>query len=196
MKRTMNFSAPELRAEKESEAPVISGYFAVFNSETELYPGVTEEIAPEAFERSLKDGADVRALINHDTSQVLGRTKSNTLTLKTDSHGLYGEIKVNTEDGDAMNLYSRIQRGDVDQCSFGFDIIQEDTEKRENGNFHYTIRDLILYEVSCCTFPAYPQTAIEAREKQIEGSKKRELDQWKAEQKERMKNGTQTNPAE
>ena len=196
MKRTMNFSAPELRAEKESEGPIISGYFAVFNSETELYPGVTEEIAPEAFERSLKDGADVRALINHDTSQVLGRTKSNTLTLKADSHGLYGEIKVNTEDSDAMNLYSRIQRGDVDQCSFGFDIIQEDTEKREGGSYHYTIRDLILYEVSCCTFPAYPQTAIEAREKQIEGSKKRELDQWKAEQKERMKNGTQTNPAE
>lgn len=196
MKRTMNFSAPELRAEKESEGPVISGYFAVFNSETELYPGVTEEIAPEAFERSLKDGADVRALINHDTSQVLGRTKSNTLTLKTDSHGLYGEIKVNTEDSDAMNLYSRIQRGDVDQCSFGFDIIQEDTEKRESGSYHYTIRDLILYEVSCCTFPAYPQTAIEAREKQIEGSKKRELDQWKAEQKERMKNGTETDPAE
>lgn len=196
MKRTMNFSAPELRAEKESEGPVISGYFAVFNSETELYPGVTEEIAPEAFERSLKDGADVRALINHDTSQVLGRTKANTLTLKADDHGLYGEIKVNTEDSDAMNLYSRIQRGDVDQCSFGFDIIQEDTEKREGGSYHYTIRDLILYEVSCCTFPAYPQTAIEAREKQIEGSKKRELDQWKAEQKERMKNGTQTNPVE
>lgn len=196
MKRTMNFNAPELRAGKESEGPVISGYFAVFNSETELYPGVTEEIAPEAFDRALKDGADVRALINHDTSQVLGRTKSNTLTLKTDDHGLYGEIKVNTEDSDAMNLYSRIQRGDVDQCSFGFDIIQEDTEKREGGSYHYTIRDLILYEVSCCTFPAYPQTAIEAREKQIEGSKKRELDQWKAEQKERMKNGTQTNPAE
>lgn len=196
MKRTMNFSAPELRAGKESEGPVISGYFAVFNSPTELYPGVTEEIAPEAFDRALKDGADVRALINHDTSQVLGRTKSNTLTLKADDHGLYGEIKVNTEDSDAMNLYSRIQRGDVDQCSFGFDILQEDTEKREGGSYHYTIRDLTLYEVSCCTFPAYPQTAIEAREKQIEGSKKRELDQWKAEQKERMKHGTETDPAE
>lgn len=196
MKRTMNFNAHELRAEKESEGPVISGYFAVFNSPTELYPGVTEEIALGAFDRSLTDGSDVRALINHDTSQVLGRIKSNTLTLQTDSHGLYGEIKVNTEDSDAMNLYARIKRGDVDQCSFGFDIIQEDTEKREGGGYHYTIRDLTLYEVSCCTFPAYPQTAIEAREKQIEGSKKRELDQWKAEQKERMKNGTQTNPAE
>lgn len=196
MKRTMNFNAPELRAEKEGEGPIISGYFAVFNSPTELYPGVSEEIAPEAFDRALKDGADVRALINHDTSQVLGRTKSNTLALKADDHGLFGEIKVNTEDSDAMNLYTRIKRGDVDQCSFGFDIIQEDTEKREGGSYHYTIRDLILYEVSCCTFPAYPQTAIEAREKQIEGSKKRELDQWKAEQKERMKNGTQTNPAE
>jgi HK97 family phage prohead protease len=132
---------------------------------------------------------DIRALINHDTTLVLGRTKSGTLTLKEDTRGLWGHIDINPNDVDAMNLYERVKRGDVDQCSFGFEIRSEDTEISENGDIHWTITGVDLYEVSCCTFPAYEATSISAREKQRDDIKKRELDQWKATMKARLKNG-------
>ncbi|HZH60217.1 MAG TPA: HK97 family phage prohead protease, partial [Metabacillus sp.] len=74
------------RAEDNGEK-VIEGYFAVFNSETELWQGAYEEIDPVAFNKTLEN--DIRALINHDTGLVLGRNKSNTLELKVDSHGLW-----------------------------------------------------------------------------------------------------------
>src|SRR5690606_20746691 len=117
------------RSEDDGEK-VIEGYFAVFNSETELFPGAYEEIDPSAFENTLSN--DVRALINHDTAFVLGRTKSGTLELKTDSRGLWGRIKVNPNDTDAVNLYERVKRGDVDQCSFGFRILNEESDFRDD----------------------------------------------------------------
>ena len=142
--------------------PVIAGYFAVFNNPTELWPGCIEQIAPGAFSSSL--GGDVRALIDHDTRLVIGRTVAGTLTLREDSTGLYGEIKINEHDSDAMNLYARVQRGDVSQCSFGFDIIAEDYVVAPDGQTcTWTIRDTTLYEVSVVTFPAYEATSVEAR---------------------------------
>ena len=93
-----------------------------------------------------------------------------------------------------MNLYERVKRGDVDQCSFGFDIVNEETDFREDGSIHWTIREVKLYEVSCCTFPAHEDTSISAREKQYEEIKKRESEAWKANIKNRLKgenNGTQ-----
>ena len=100
----------------------ISGYFAVFGSNYEICTGATESIAECAFEGTLSD--DIRCLIDHETRLVLGRTKAGTLVLKTDSRGLWGEVKINQKDQDAMNLYERVKRGDVDQCSFGFDILE------------------------------------------------------------------------
>ena len=142
--------------------PVIAGYFAVFNNPTELWPGCIEQIAPGAFSSSL--GGDVRALINHDSRLVIGRTVAGTLTFREDATGLYGEIKINEQDSDAMNLYARVQRGDVSQCSFGFDIIAEDYAVSQDGQTcTWTVRDLVLYEVSVVTFPAYEATSVEAR---------------------------------
>ena len=150
---------------------IIEGYFAVFDSNYEIAPGLSESIAPGAFQNSLAN--DVRALTNHDTTLVLGRTKAHTLEISEDSRGLFGRIKINPNDQDAMNLYERVKRGDVDQCSFGFDIVSEDTEYLENGGMHWTIRDVILYEVSCCTFPAYEETSISARSAQRDEAMKR-----------------------
>ena len=171
---------------EEGENPTIEGYFAVFNSNYDIAPGMSESIAPGAFDSSM--GNDVRALINHDTTLVLGRTKAHTLELRTDEHGLWGKISVNPKDADAMNLYERVKRGDVDQCSFGFDIKAEETDFRDDGSIHWTIRDIELYEVSACTFPAYEQTNISAREKQKEIEVKRSLDAWKETMKGRIKN--------
>lgn len=169
----------------DSENPVIEGFFAVFNSNYEIAPGMTESIAPGAFSNTLSN--DVRALINHDSTLVLGRTKAATLELKEDARGLWGKININPKDVDAMNLYERVKRGDVDQCSFGFDIRSEDTDIKEDGSIHWTIRDVNLHEVSVCTFPAYTETNVSARSAQRDEILKRELDAWKATQKERLK---------
>lgn len=168
-----NFRSLDLNANDEAAEKIISGYFIVFNSETELYEGCFEEIAPESFDNV--DLSDVRALIDHETSKVLGRTKSGTLTLSVDAKGVYGEIKVNENDTEAMNLYSRVQRGDIDQCSFGFNILDEAMETRDDGSYKFTIKAIELFEVSVVTFPAYADTAVEARSKQIENMEKRDF---------------------
>jgi len=131
---------------------VIEGYFIVFGQETELWPGAFEEIAPGAVGESLSN--DIRALINHDTTLVLGRNKAGTLELREDSYGLWGRIKINPRDSDAVNLYERVKRGDVNQCSFGFNILEEITDWRDDGTVKWTITKLDLHEVSVCTFPA------------------------------------------
>lgn len=151
----------------------ISGYFSVFNSNYEIFEGATESVAPEAFEGALSD--DIRCLIDHETRLVLGRTKAGTLTLKTDSRGLWGEVKINPKDQDAMNLYERVKRGDVDQCSFGFDILEEEFEDR-GTTVHWTIKRVRLYEVSVVTFPAYEDTGVSARKSDLQNIKRRELE--------------------
>lgn len=174
----------QTRAEQDNSQMYIEGYFAVFNQQTELWPGAYEELAPEAFNETL--GNDVRALINHDTTLVLGRNKSGTLELKADSHGLWGRVKINPNDTDAVNIYERVKRGDVDQCSFGFNILKEDMEFREDGSIKWTIRKVDLHEVSVCTFPAYAATGVQARKAEVEQHKQRQLQQRKQELKARL----------
>jgi len=182
--RQIRSVASEFQTREDGDKLSIEGYFAVFNSNYDIVPGLSESIAPGAFTNSLSN--DIRALINHDTTLVLGRTKANTLQLKEDSRGLWGHIDINPNDVDAMNLYERVKRGDVDQCSIGFNIRSEDTDIKENGDIHWTIKDVDLFEVSCCTFPAYEETSISAREKQRDEIKKRTMDKWRADMKARL----------
>ena len=177
----------EVRKAAGQNGPVIAGYFAVFDTEYEMLAGVSEKIARGAFASCLGD--DIRALIDHDTRLVLGRTAAGTLTLREDDHGLYGEIKINEADTDAMNLYARVQRGDVSQCSFGFDIIAEDYEVSPDGQkCTWTVREVKLYEVSVVTFPAYEATAVEARSDSAQRLSKARLERRKKDLIERMKN--------
>ena len=150
--------------EDESGQLVIAGYFVVFNSIYEIGPGMSESVAPGTFLNSLN--GDVRALTNHDSTLVLGRTIAGTLKLREDDIGLWGEVIINPKDSDAVNTYERVKRGDVSQCSFGFRIIKEDTEVKDDGSVHWTIREVELYEVSVCTFPAYEATNVQARSAQ------------------------------
>ena len=192
-KRQLRSIPTKFETREDGENPTIEGYFAVFNSNYEIAPGMSESIAPGAFSRTLAN--DVRALINHDTTLVLGRTKANTLELREDSHGLWGKITINPNDGDAMNLYERVKRGDVDQCSFGFDLKEQDTEIRDDGAVHWTIRDLDLFEVSCCTFPAYEQTNISARSKERDEIRQRTLSAWREKMKGVLKDGIESTNA-
>ena len=192
--RQLRTVATQFQTREDGDNPHISGYFAVFNSNYEIAPGMSESIAPGAFSRTLS--GDIRALINHDTTLVLGRTKAGTLELREDARGLWGEITINPKDGDAMNLYERVKRGDVDQCSFGFEIVSEETDFRADGSVHWTITEVNLFEVSACTFPAYEATSISAREAQRDAIKARELDAWKTRMKGVLKNGTESPAAE
>jgi len=173
------------RAEADGQEMYIEGYFAVFGRETELWPGAFEEIAPRAFNETLSN--DIRALINHDTTLVLGRTKAGTLELKTDNYGLWGRVKINPNDTDAVNLYERVKRGDVDQCSFGFNITSEETDWRDDGTVKWTITGIELHEVSVVTFPAYEDTGVQARKEAVEQYRERLLAAQKTKLKERLR---------
>lgn len=188
MSKELRMVSTEFNTREDGDNLYIEGYFAVFNSNYDIAPGMSESIAPGAFTDAL--GGDIRALTNHDTTLVLGRNKANTLELSEDSHGLFGRIKINPNDSNAMDTYARVKRGDVDGCSIGFDIESERTEFLDNGDVHWTIEKIMpLYEVSCCTFPAYKETNISAREKQRDEIVKRESEAWKAKMKERLHNG-------
>ena len=176
-KRTMNLEASKFQTREEEDAFLIEGYFAVFNSIYELWDGATEEIVQGAFANTLEE--DIRALVNHDTTLFLGRNKSGTLELAEDERGLFGSIKINPKDSDAVNLYERVKRGDVSQCSFGFEILREETEFPEDGKIHWKILEVRLHEVSVCTFPAYKETEVEARKEQAEQIEKRKIEAWK-----------------
>ena len=164
----------QFQTREDGDERRIEGYFSVFGSSYELWPGATESVDPHAFDDALTD--DVRVLVDLDTRMVLGRTSAGTAELRVDDHGLWGSVLINPDDTDAMNAYARNKRGDVTQASFGFDILDEETERRSDGSVHWTIKKVKLYEVSLCTFPAYQDTELKARADDLKEIKKRELE--------------------
>ena len=184
--RYLKWQNIETREDENTNDLFIEGMFSVYNEDYEVWDGVTESIAPGAFRNSIN--GDVRALYNHNTDLILGRTSAGTLELQERENGLWGKIKLNRKDTDAMNAYERIARGDITGCSFGFEIADEERTVTENGNVHYTIKEVNpLYEVSPCVFPAYEATHVEARHNNEENIKKRALNEWKIQMKERIK---------
>ena len=178
--RQVRCTAQQFQTRASDNDLYIEGYFSVFNSEYPLWEGASEVIKPGAFDNSIS--GDVRALINHDTSLVLGRTKAGTLTLKQDARGLWGSVRINRDDVDAMNLYARVQRGDVDQCSFGFAIKRETFVDNGDGTYRWEIEEVDpLYEVSVCTFPAYTETSVSARKQDFADIQKRRAEAWREE---------------
>lgn len=158
-RRTFSF---ELRNGGEDEGPMpkIVGYAALFNSLSVEMHGFFEKIAPGAFKKTLQE-SDVRALWNHDTGKVLGRTKAGTLKCREDERGL--AIEINPPES-AEHMIESMKRGDVDQMSFGFEAIRDMWEEdRENKTVTRTLLEVRLYEVSVVAFPAYPETSVSVR---------------------------------
>lgn len=184
--RQLRTAATDFKTREDGEELLIEGYFAVFDSNYDIWPGASESIAQGAFSSSLETD-DIRALTNHNTDLVLGRTRAGTLALREDTHGLWGSIRINPKDTDAMNTRERVLRGDVSQCSIGFEIIREDTEFREDGSVHWTIREVKLYEVSVCTFPAYTETNVNARKRDLEEIQKRKAQVWAEQARKRLR---------
>jgi phage prohead protease, HK97 family len=157
LNRSMQSKA-ELRA--VADEMIIEGYFIVFDTNTEIYKGHYERIDKHALDNTI--GGDIRCLINHDSNYVLGRTISQTLSLRLDDHGLYGKVMINPNDVDAVNAYERVKRGDVSEASFLFEILERTIQDTSDGILE-TITELKLYEISIVTFPAYETTSVKAR---------------------------------
>ena len=186
--RQLRSTPQQFRTRDDGDDLIIEGYFAVFDSPYVLWDGATEIVKPGAFAGCLS--GDIRALIDHDTRLVLGRTKAGTLTLREDARGLYGTIKINRDDADAMSLYARVQRGDVDQCSFGFDIEEETFVDLGGGQCRWEINKVNpLYEVSVVTYPAYEETAVKARHADLTEIQRRQAEAWKTKMKTRLTGG-------
>lgn len=188
-KRTAMLRDAEFKTREEDGRRYIEGYFAVFGSKYWLWDdadgGAYETIDLGAFD--LEADKDVRALTNHETTLVLGRTTAGTLSLRTDDHGLYGSIEINEADQDAVNTYERVKRRDVSQCSFGFDILAQAVEHAEGMPTVFRIQKVKLYEVSVCTFPAYEDTGVTARKAELEDIRKRQVQEWRDALKKRLK---------
>ena len=188
----------ETRSDSDTGDLYLEGYFAVFGDTYHVWDGATESIAPGAFSESIS--GDVRALYNHNDDIILGRTSAGTMELREDSHGLWGRIKLNRNDTDAMNAYERIKRGDITGCSFGFNIESEETEYHDDGSVHWTITKVNpLYEISPTIFPAYEATSVSARGKQLDDMKQRRLEIRKEELRKKLgraTNGTESTDAE
>jgi len=160
----------ELRADGDGDddARIISGYAAVFDSESEPIGGrFREVIRSGAFKKTIQE-SDTRALWNHDSAMPLGRTANDTLELREDDHGL--AFKLHLPDTTAgRDAYTSIQRGDVSNMSFGFNVIKEKWSgqaSREGDEENTELRELLevaLHEISPVTFPAYTATEVEAR---------------------------------
>lgn len=186
-KRHIQFKSNlQTRSSENENEGIIEGYFVVYNSETELWPGAYEEVAPGAFEESLKN-RNIFCLDNHDSKAVLASTGSGTLELKSDEKGLWGRVKLDLEDPFAKSAFRKVQTGKVTGCSFGFYPVREETINLDDGAIKWRILEAELHEVSITAFPAYPQTDIAARKRDAEAIKKQKLEQRKQELLRRMK---------
>lgn len=157
------YTLPGLTVRRDGDRPVITGYAAVFNELSVMLWSFREEILKGAFAESIEKN-DVRALYQHETNQVLGRTKNGSLRLWEDDKGLSFELEpADTTIG--RDAVTSIERGDVDQMSFGFRSLPDGDEWRfsEDETLIRTLKKVDLLEVSPVTWAAYPQTSVGVR---------------------------------
>jgi HK97 family phage prohead protease len=157
---------PELRTKGSADSiGSVVGYAAKFNRQSEDLGGFREVIAPGAFSATLNRGDDIRALVNHDPSLVLGRTKNGSLVLREDATGLRIACAL-PDTSYARDLYNSIKRGDINQMSFAFQVNDDgedwddDTDEDGDRTSIRTLKSVRLLDVSCVTYPAYSDTNV------------------------------------
>ena len=162
-KRIFNLSEIKIEKRGDSNQPIISGHAAVFNQLTDIWRW-RERIAPGAFTKTLKT-SDTRALFNHDSNWILGRSTSGTLKMSEDDTGLAVEISPPDTQLIRDMVITPMERGDLNQMSFAFMVTDEVWEDKKDEMPIRTIKEVDpLYDVSVVTFPAYPTTDAKIRD--------------------------------
>lgn len=172
----------------DGQPMVVEGYFVVFDQPYYIDDFSEEYVDRHAFDDA--DMSDVRALIDHNSWQVLGRRNNDvqTLSFEIDDVGVYVRIQINPDDTDAMSLRARVLRGDVDQASFGFTERSVEYVDLPGGRIRRIIRAIShLWEFSVCTFPAYEQTSVSARSRTGDDLRRELLEHRKQKLKRRLK---------
>jgi HK97 family phage prohead protease len=158
---TRMVEAEELRVDTRGMAKIIRGYAIVFDRLSENLGFFREKIAPAAVDRTLKEGVDLRALVDHDSARILGRLTAGTLRVEKDRHGLRVEIDPpDTTVG--QDIVQSIQRRDISGMSFAFQTMKDQWDETTDPPTR-TVLDMLVREVSVVTFPAYPQTDVAMR---------------------------------
>ena len=156
-KETRNFNVS-----LDNDSRILSGYAAVFNSESKDLGGFTEMISPTAFEGVI-ERSDVFAVLDHDRNKVLARSKmgKGSLELNIDEKGLQFRFESpNTTLGN--DVLSMVKRGDLTDASFCFTVEDESWQKREDGSYLRTINKIgDLFDVAICYNGAYPESYTE-----------------------------------
>ena len=160
-KRSVPF---EVRASEDGK-PKLRGLAVVFNSETVIGGEFREVIRPGALTKTIAE-RDIKMLWNHDTNFPMGSTRAGTLSLYESARGL--EVD-NDPPSLGMNagFLESIERGDVSQMSFGFEVIKENVVRTEGEMLLREILEVKLWEVSPVTFPAYTDTEIGMRAAEV-----------------------------
>ena len=159
MDKEIRFGVPvEMR--EENDTIKVSGYAAVFGQETNIGGWFDEMIERGAFKDAIGRD-DVVFLVNHE-GLPLARTRSGTLVLREDDHGLYMESELDPADPDVALITPKMRRGDLDKMSFAFAPTVQEWD--ESGDIpKRTIKEATLYDVSIVTTPAYEGTEIGLR---------------------------------
>ena len=157
-----------LHPDVDADTITLTGLAAVFNKWAEIGPGFRERIRPGAFAKALKT-SDVRLLVNHE-GLPLARTSSGTMKLTETRQGLEMEAKLDRADPDVRALIPKIERGDLSQFSFAFDVAPDGQEFKGEER---TITEFSeIFDVSLVTFPAFETTKITAlRSREIHAAK-------------------------
>lgn len=154
-------SAVELRV--DGPARRLTGYAAVFGVEADIGGQFFETLRAGCFQSSLAGQDDIAALVDHESSRLIGRRSSGTLKLAEDARGLSFDISVpDTTVG--RDLIELAKRGDLPGCSFGFTDAVDEWRDRQ----HRELRSVRLIEISIITggTPAYPDTVVSPRHRQ------------------------------
>lgn len=150
----------------EGQPTTISGLAAVFNSLSQDLGGYRERIVPGAFKSSIAPPADIRALYDHDSGKLLGRTSAGTLSVWEDAVGLRFKVEL-PDTSYARDLTQLVKRRDIRGCSFGFRVPEKgDRILHESGQIVRELIEVNLSEVSIVGSPAYSATSLQLRDLQ------------------------------
>ena len=170
----------------QAESSSVSEIYDTLLVRSGYLPALEEQNTVES-EGRIENLLEFKSVISEKENEAEANGEPLTLQNFMEGLALISDIDNHDPDQDAVNLYERVKRGDVSQCSFGFDILDEEPEFLDNGLAVWHLRRVELFEISVCTFPAYKDTGVEARQAEVEHERQRKLETWRAEALARVK---------